>query len=163
RMPMDAITFTLDGERVVISDHSPTTTALEWLRQHKRKTGTKEGCAEGDCGACTVAVLDFDAVGGPAWRSVNSCLVLLPMLHGRTVVTVEGLKDGAALHPVQDAMVRHLGSQCGYCTPGVVMTMFEACYRKDIDAGWKLGDQMCGTLCRCTGYRPIRDAANEVK
>ena len=160
---MDAISFILDGERVVITDVSPTTTALDWLRRDQRLTGTKEGCAEGDCGACTIAMLDHDAVGGPSWRSINACLVLLPMLHGRTVVTVAGLAKDGALHPVQEAMVRNLGSQCGFCTPGVVMTMFEACYRKDIDADWKLGDQMCGTLCRCTGYRPIRDAANEVK
>ncbi len=160
---MDPITFSLDGEQVVITDHSPTTTALQWLRGAQRKIGTKEGCAEGDCGACTIAILDHDAHGGPAWRSINSCLVLVPMLHGRTVVTVEGLKTDGELHPVQDAMVRHLGSQCGYCTPGVVMTMFESCYRKDLDADWKVDDQMCGTLCRCTGYRPIRDAALETK
>lgn len=160
---MDAITFTLNGESVTVTDPSPTTTALEWLRHHKRLMGTKEGCAEGDCGACTIAVLDHAAHEGPAWRSINACLLLLPMLHGRTVVTVEGLKTDDALHPVQDAMVRHLGSQCGYCTPGVVMTMFESCYRKDLDSDWQIDDQMCGTLCRCTGYRPIRDAAQETR
>lgn len=160
---MDAIHFTLNGSSVVVRDVSPTTTVLQWLRGHQRQTGTKEGCAEGDCGACTIAVLDQDAAGGPAWRSVNSCLLLLPMLHGRQVVTVEGLADGPSLHPVQQAMVDCLGSQCGYCTPGVVMTMFEACYRKDLDTDDKVTDQMCGTLCRCTGYRPIRDAAHTVK
>ena len=84
------------------------------------------------------------------------------MLHGKQVFTVEGLREGKTLHPVQEAVVRHLGSQCGYCTPGVVMTLVEACYRTDLDKAWKLDDQLCGTLCRCTGYRPIREAAQEI-
>jgi xanthine dehydrogenase small subunit len=88
--------------------------------------------------------------------------VLLPSVHGREVHTVEGLKSGAALHPAQSAMVEALGSQCGYCTPGVVMSLFEACYRADLDEPWKLDDQLAGNLCRCTGYRPIRDAAQAI-
>ena len=160
---MDTISFILNETHVDISDLPPTTTLLQYLRDNKGLTGTKEGCAEGDCGACTVAILDGRQPSGPSWRSVNSCLVLLPMLHGKQVFTIEGLRQGKQLHPVQESIVRHLGSQCGYCTPGVVMTLFEACYREDIDADWKLDDQLCGTLCRCTGYRPIRDAAEEIK
>ncbi len=84
------------------------------------------------------------------------------MVHGRHVVTVEGLADDTGPHPVQSALTEALGSQCGYCTPGVIMSMFEACYRSDLDQPWKFDDQMCGNLCRCTGYRPIRDATDEV-
>ena len=150
------IRFWLNGELESVEDLSPTTTLLNYLRAHRQKTGTKEGCAEGDCGACTVALLDPEAPGGPSYRSVNSCLLLLPMVHGRHVVTVEGLHDDSGPHPVQSALTEALGSQCGYCTPGVVMSMFEACYRGDLDEAWKLDDQMCGNLCRCTGYRPTR-------
>lgn len=162
--------FELNGRPVEVFDASPNLTLLEWLRQTRpvsegrgdRLTGTKEGCAEGDCGACTVVLLDDRAPGGPRYRSVNSCLLLLPMVHGRQVWTVEGIGSVRDPHPVQTAMVDALGSQCGYCTPGFIMSMFEATYRDDLDAEWKLDDQLCGNLCRCTGYRPIRDAAKEV-
>jgi xanthine dehydrogenase small subunit len=160
---MSELRFHLNDELVVDPDTRPTTTLLEYLRERRRLTGTKEGCAEGDCGACSVAVLDPDAPGGPRWRAVNACLVLLPMVQGRRVVTVEGLRARTGEHhPVQDALVQGLGSQCGYCTPGVAMAMFEACYRDDLREPWQLDDQMCGNLCRCTGYRPIRDAAKAV-
>ncbi|MDP6932422.1 MAG: xanthine dehydrogenase small subunit [Myxococcota bacterium] len=164
---MEVLRFTLNGRAVEEAGISPTTTLLEYVRQ-TGLTGTKEGCAEGDCGACTVVVLDPAAPGGAAWKAVNSCLVLLPSLQGRQVYTVEGLQRNGALHPVQQVMVDELGSQCGYCTPGYVMSLFEACYRDDVSAnpaegeGWKLNDQLCGNLCRCTGYRPIRDAARAI-
>ena len=155
--------FFLNDRPVADDSAPPTTTLLEFLREQQRMTGTKEGCAEGDCGACTVAILDPDAPGGPTYRAVNSCLVLLPMVQGRRVYTVEGLRDAAGgYHPAQEAVVRELGSQCGYCTPGVVMALFEATYRRDLREAWQLDDQMCGNLCRCTGYRPIRDAARAV-
>ena len=156
------IRFWLNGHEVEVDGISPTTTLLQYLRLHRQETGTKEGCAEGDCGACTVALLDPDGAEGPTYRGVNSCLLLLPMVNGRRVVTVEGLADTSGPHPVQSALTEALGSQCGYCTPGVVMSMFEACYREDLDAPWKLDDQMCGNLCRCTGYRPIRDATEVI-
>jgi len=159
---MNAIRFWLNDRLVEEFAAPPTTTLLEYLRHDLRLTGTKEGCAEGDCGACTVAVLDAEAPGGPTYRAINSCLLLLPMLHGQRVYTVEALKRDSAHHPAQESLVQHLGSQCGYCTPGVVMSLFEACYRTDLDAPWKLDDQMCGNLCRCTGYRPIRAAALEI-
>jgi xanthine dehydrogenase small subunit len=159
---MASIRFTInDREVVVAGDVAPTTPLLSYLRDHLRLTGTKEGCAEGDCGACTVVVLDEDASGKSVYRAVNSCLILVPMMHGRQLYTVEALKSSDH-HPVQSAMVDQLGSQCGYCTPGFVMSMFEACYRQDIDDAGKLDDQLCGNLCRCTGYRPIRDAAREL-
>ncbi|MEE2788808.1 MAG: FAD binding domain-containing protein [Myxococcota bacterium] len=152
--------FRLNGERVSIDGIAPTMTVLEWLRANG-KAGTKEGCAEGDCGACTIALLD-DGPEGPTWRAVCSCIMLLPQVFGREIVTVEGLAEGGRLHPAQSALVDALGSQCGYCTPGFVMSLFEATYRDDLDAPWKKDDQICGNLCRCTGYRPIRDALDEV-
>ncbi len=172
---------------------SPNTTLLEWLRS-TGLTGAKEGCAEGDCGACSVAIADRDARGKRCWRAINSCLVPLPLMAGRDIITVEGVacakrcSDGAlsplnaspvaargnadraaslqpeatrarVLHPVQQAMVENFGSQCGYCTPGFIMSLFEGYYRKDLKTAAQLDEQLCGNLCRCTGYRPIRDAA----
>jgi xanthine dehydrogenase molybdopterin binding subunit/xanthine dehydrogenase small subunit len=161
--------FTLNGEQVTVTGASPTTTLLNWLRASGR-TGSKEGCAEGDCGACSVALVERDAHGQPTYRAINSCIALLPMFAGREVVTVEGLACGSGgscaskggchdqLHPVQGAMVEHFGSQCGYCTPGFVVSMFEAYYRPGVKTPADINDQLSGNLCRCTGYRPIRDA-----
>jgi xanthine dehydrogenase small subunit len=155
----------LNGREVALTDVSPTTTLLDWLRA-RGQTGTKEGCAEGDCGACTVAVRDPDGEGS-AWRSVCSCILPVAAMADREVVTVEGVADGDRLHPAQQAMVDTLGSQCGYCTPGFVMSLFEATYRPELAAEDALcaarkRDQLCGNLCRCTGYRPIRDALDSV-
>ena len=162
--------FTLNGERVRVAGVAATTTLLDWLRSSGR-TGSKQGCAEGDCGACSVALVDRDAAGKPTYRAINSCIALLPMFAGREVVTVEGLAGGNGgggcsgqggchekLHPVQGAMVEHFGSQCGYCTPGFVMGMFEGYYRVGVKSPADINDQLAGNLCRCTGYRPIRDA-----
>lgn len=161
----NAFTFVLNGETVEIRDAPPNTTLLDWLRRTGR-LGSKCGCNEGDCGACTVSILDTNAAGRPAWRAINSCIALLPMFAGREVVTVEGVQPGSGcpqgqLHPVQGCMVKHYGSQCGYCTPGFIMSMFEGYYREDIREPWQIGDQLAGNLCRCTGYRPIREAARE--
>lgn len=165
---MNHLRFNLNGTWIEERGLSPTTTLLRYLRDRKGMTGTKEGCAEGDCGACTVAVAERGGDGLTTWRAVNSCLLLLPMLQGKHVLTVEALKgaggadEGEGYHPAQVAMAQALGSQCGYCTPGIVMALFEATYRADLDAPWKLDDQLCGNLCRCTGYRPIREAAEVV-
>ncbi|WP_425053189.1 xanthine dehydrogenase small subunit [Psychromarinibacter sp. S121] len=145
------ITFLLNGDPVIASDISPTTTLLDWLREGRGLKGTKEGCNEGDCGACTVMVTDAEGA-----RAVNACILFLPQLHGKAIRTVEGIAgpDGA-LHPVQQAMVDLHGSQCGFCTPGFVVSM--ACAhlngRTDHD------DVLAGNLCRCTGYAPIVRAA----
>jgi xanthine dehydrogenase large subunit len=154
----DLFEFKLNGETVLVEGVPPTTTLLDWLRRSGR-TGSKCGCAEGDCGACTVAIVDADAEGKATYRALNSCIALMPMFAGREVITVEGLAHGEKLHPVQAAMVEHYGSQCGYCTPGFVVSMFEAYYRREVKTPCQINDQLCGNLCRCTGYRPIRDAA----
>ena len=140
-----------NAQEVDIGGVSPTTPLLEFLRASGR-VGTKEGCAEGDCGACTVALRD-----GDGFRAVNSCIVPLGAVINQRVVTAEGLADGDKLHPVQEAMAQAGGSQCGYCTPGFVMSLFAATYSGE------RGDAVLeGNLCRCTGYRPIRDAARSL-
>ncbi|PJB47974.1 MAG: xanthine dehydrogenase small subunit [Deltaproteobacteria bacterium CG_4_9_14_3_um_filter_63_12] len=159
---MNALRFYVNDHLVEESAVSPTTTLLYYLREKLGLFATKEGCNEGDCGACTVAIVDAMAPGGPKFRAINSCLVLLPMVQGKRVYTAEGLATGDDLHEVQKRLAEGFGSQCGYCTPGVVMSMFEAAYREDLDEDWKLDDQMCGNLCRCTGYKPIYDATREV-
>jgi xanthine dehydrogenase molybdopterin binding subunit/xanthine dehydrogenase small subunit len=153
----NAFEFTLNGRTVCVENCSPNTTLLEWLRG-RGLTGAKEGCAEGDCGACSVALLDRDTEGRPAWRAINSCLVPVAFMAGRQVISVEGVACGK-LHPVQQAMVDYHGSQCGYCTPGIIMSLFEGHSRDDLKQPWQLDDQLCGNLCRCTGYRPIVDSA----
>ncbi|MEO1640965.1 MAG: xanthine dehydrogenase small subunit [Pseudomonadota bacterium] len=144
------VTFLLNGETVEITA-DPTRTLLDWLREERGLTGTKEGCNEGDCGACSVIVTDE---GGA--KALNACILFLPQLHGKAVRTVEGVSapDGK-LHPVQQAMVEHHGSQCGFCTPGFITTMAAGhlAGRKDHD------DVLAGNLCRCTGYAPIIRAA----
>ena len=152
----------VNGRAVTARGVAPTTTLLAWLRA-TGLTGSKEGCAEGDCGACSVALVDRDAAGRPTYRTFNSCIALLPMFAGRELVTVEGLAqcgaDKKELHPVQAALVEHYGSQCGYCTPGFAVSMFEAYYRDGCKDPAQISEQLAGNLCRCTGYRPIRDAA----
>ena len=149
--------FTLNGATERVDGVAPTTTLLQYLRATGR-TGSKEGCAEGDCGACTVLLVDHDSRDARVVRAINSCIALVPMFAGREVITVEGLAQGGELHPVQRAMVEHYGSQCGYCTPGFVCSMAEAHTRKASLDRATLVDQLNGNLCRCTGYRPIREA-----
>lgn len=147
------ITFLLNGETVDLSDVAPTTTLLQWLREERGLTGTKEGCNEGDCGACSVIVKDQDGT-----TARNACILFLPQLRGKAVRTVEGVsaQDGT-LHPVQDAMIKHHGSQCGFCTPGFVTALVAAHQNNATD----FDDQLAGNLCRCTGYAPIIRAAKE--
>ncbi len=160
-VPATQFTFTVNGRAVNVAGVAPTTTLLDYLRTHGL-TGSKQGCAEGDCGACSVALVDRDAAGKTTYRTINSCIALVPMFAGREIVTVEGLAAGDKLHPVQSCMVDHYGSQCGYCTPGFVVSLFEAYYRDGCREPWQISDQLCGNLCRCTGYRAIRDAATAV-
>jgi xanthine dehydrogenase small subunit len=147
------ISFLLNGETIHVSVDDPTVTVLDWLRETQGLRGTKEGCNEGDCGACTVMV--SDASGNQA---LNSCILFLPQLNGKSLRTVEGLADGDDLHPVQQAMIDEHGSQCGFCTPGFVVSMATAHANGAVDHD----DQLAGNLCRCTGYAPIIRAAQKV-
>ena len=155
------IRFLLGSTPVEIADVDPTATVLEWLRGAGGRCGTKEGCAEGDCGACTVVLAEPDAQGGLAYRSVNSCIQFVGTLDGAQLLTVEDLRNDGALHPVQQAMVEAHGSQCGFCTPGFVMSLF-ALYRLydgPLPPSRETLDRaLGGNLCRCTGYRPILEA-----
>jgi xanthine dehydrogenase large subunit len=155
-----AFEFTLNGRSVRVADVSPNTTLLEYLR-NAGLTGSKEGCAEGDCGACSVAIVERDAAGTPTYRAVNSCLMPVCLIAGREIVSVEGVGCSAKMHPVQRTMAEGYGSQCGYCTPGFICSMFEGYYRVDLKTHEDLDEQLAGNLCRCTGYRPIRAAAVE--
>ena len=154
------IRFLLDDSVHKVTDAAPTTTVLNYLRENLQRTGTKEGCAEGDCGACTVVVGEPGAQG-VRFRSINSCIQFLPTLNGKVLYTVESLKkiSNNGLHPVQQAMVDCHGSQCGFCTPGFVMSLF-ALYRNNTGPGRaEIDDALSGNLCRCTGYQPIIRAA----
>ena len=170
-----AIRFFHRGEVVEVTGVHPTRSVLEWLREDARCTGTKEGCNEGDCGACTVVIGELappgaaGAVGGLSLQTVNACIQFLPTLHGKALFTVEDLKaqtPAACLHPTQQAMVDCHGSQCGFCTPGFVMSLWSA-YEHHQEAGsvptrQQLADELSGNLCRCTGYRPILDAGQRM-
>ncbi len=148
------VTFLLNGETVEVNTH-PTQTLLDWLRETRGLTGTKEGCNEGDCGACSVMITDERGA-----RSLNACILFVPQLHGKAVRTVEGIAapDGT-LHAVQQAMVDNHGSQCGFCTPGFVVSMATAHLNGRTDHD----DVLAGNLCRCTGYAPIIRAAKAVE
>jgi xanthine dehydrogenase small subunit len=151
------IRFVLDGAVIEADDSDPTGTVLDHLRYTLRRTGTKEGCAEGDCGACTVLLgeRDGDAV---KWRAVNACILFLPMLDGKALRTVESLSRHGALHPVQQSMADGHGSQCGFCTPGFVMSLYARSIGAVGTQGVPVKDVIAGNLCRCTGYGPILDA-----
>ena len=157
------IRFLLDGELIEIRDVDPTRTVLQFLREDLRRKGTKEGCAEGDCGACTVVIAELNHSGdNVTLKAINSCIQFLPTLDGKELITVESLASGDQLHPVQSAMVRNHGSQCGFCTPGFVMSLY-ALYETNPNPGRQdIDDALAGNLCRCTGYRPIIAAANEM-
>lgn len=156
---MGGVRFLLDGEVVDLPEVDPTATLLDHLRYKMRRTGTKEGCAEGDCGACTVLVGSLGPTGDTVdWRAVNSCIQFLPMVNGKALMTVESLKaEDGALCPLQQTMAANGSSQCGFCTPGFVMSL----HGRSIGAkGCELPvvDVIAGNLCRCTGYGPILEA-----
>jgi len=149
-----AVRFLLDGAVVTVDPVDPTGTLLDHLRDRLGRTGTKEGCAEGDCGACTVLVgeLNGDAVD---WRAVNACIAFLPMIDGKALMTVESVGREGALHPVQRALADGHGSQCGFCTPGFVMSLYGRSIGACGTEGTAVADAIAGNLCRCTGYGPI--------
>ena len=154
-----ALSFLLNGREVQVGNATPQLTLLDFIRA-RGLTGAKEGCAEGECGACAVAMV-ADEQGCSAYRVVNSCLMFVPMAAGREFYTVESLAERGELSEVQQAMAAAGGSQCGYCTPGFVVSLFAEQYRRDREGPCD-PLSMAGNLCRCTGYRPIRDAAYAV-
>ena len=162
-MTSNFISF-IHGDRIIeVKNPDPNETLLNYIRTKLKKTGTKEGCAEGGCGACTVVLgeLKNNKIN---YRAINSCITLLPTLEGKQLILVEDLisKEGE-LHPVQEAMVKYHGSQCGLCTPGFVMSLFSmfkkhSNFKEDI-----IKESISGNLCRCTGYKPIIKAAKSLK
>jgi len=152
--------FLLNGERISLAGEKATRTLLTWLRETRGLAGTKEGCAEGDCGACTVTLADLDPAGRLRYQPVNACILCIGALEGKEVITVEALKKGDSLHPVQQAMVECHGSQCGFCTPGFVMALYSQ-YKSGAPSA--LCDAIAGNLCRCTGYRPIVEAGKRAQ
>ncbi|WP_157015676.1 xanthine dehydrogenase small subunit [Mesorhizobium xinjiangense] len=156
------IRFLLNGEEIALADVRPDETLLDYLRLRRSLRGTKEGCAEGDCGACTVLVGRL-AGGELVYEGVNACIRFLASLDACHVVTVEHLKgEGGKLHPVQQAMVDFHGSQCGFCTPGFVMSLYALWMREPQPGDAAIEKALQGNLCRCTGYEPIVKAAKAI-
>ena len=161
------IKFILDNEIVSIdfnkdSTLSPTTTLLKYLRTLPNHKGTKEGCAEGDCGACTVVIAELDTNNKISYKAVNSCLVFLPMIHGKQVITIENIEESGKLHPIQKLFIDKHASQCGFCTPGFIMSSFSLYKSGSYITDAVIEDSLAGNLCRCTGYRPIFDTVQDV-
>lgn len=157
------IRFLLNGIEQSVEGIKPDTTLLNWLRLNKTLTGTKEGCAEGDCGACTVTIADLDQSGQVVYKAVNACILFLPMLDGLSITTVEALsRSNGELHPVQDAIVTHHGAQCGFCTPGFVMSLYTGYENGMDDNRQNIQQMLSGNLCRCTGYGALIDAGQSV-
>lgn len=161
----DTISFVLDGKTETIkfgAEIKPTTTLLNYLRNSPCHKGVKEGCAEGDCGACSVVIAEINHENKLSYKAIDSCLVFLPMIHGKQLITVENLKqqkdNTEILHPVQQEMVDCNGSQCGYCTPGIIMSMFSLYKNENNPDKECIEDALTGNLCRCTGYKPIIEA-----
>ena len=162
-MTSNIISFVHNDRIIEIKNSDPNETLLNYIRTKLKKTGTKEGCAEGGCGACTIVLGEIknDEIN---YRAINSCITLLPTLQGKQLIIVEDLisKNGS-LHPVQEAMVDNHGSQCGFCTPGFVMSLFSMFKKNSKFKDEEIKDAISGNLCRCTGYNPIIKAAKSLK
>jgi len=161
-MTSKIIKFIFNNEIHEIQNQDSNETILNYIRLKLKKTGTKEGCAEGGCGACTIVLGELDK-NNIIYKAINSCIAFVPSLEGKQLIIVEDLvAKNKSLHPVQDAMVNYHGSQCGFCTPGFVMSLF-AMYKNHFSYNKQIiQESISGNLCRCTGYRPIIDAAKSL-
>ncbi len=161
-MISSSVKFLLNDKILEIKSPDPNQTILNYIRTELKKTGTKEGCSEGGCGACTIVLGEL--VGNEIkYSSINSCISFVPSLNGKQLLIVEDLvSQNGKLHPVQEAMVKFHGSQCGFCTPGFVMSLFSMFKNNKSYDNELITDSISGNLCRCTGYRPIIDAAKSL-
>lgn len=157
-MGRNSIRFLRNGIATELSEVGANETLLDYLRLRERSCGTKEGCGEGDCGACTVAIGSLKN-GQLVYEPVNACIQLLGQIDGKDIITVDDLAGKDELHPIQQAMVEEHASQCGFCTPGIVMSLFSLYHSGEKGSRENVNDWLSGNLCRCTGYRPIADAA----
>ncbi|NRA21642.1 MAG: xanthine dehydrogenase small subunit [Oceanospirillaceae bacterium] len=155
------IEFLLNNEIVCLTDINPNTTVLQYLRDQQQRCGTKEGCASGDCGACTVVTVELDAQHTLQYKNINACITLISALHGKQLISIEDLKVEQQLHSTQQAMVDTDGSQCGFCTPGFVMSLFALQKHQSGYDKHAVQQALAGNLCRCTGYRAIDSAAKQ--
>ena len=161
-MVSNTIQFLFENKIYKIKNPDPNKTILNYVRDDLKKTGTKEGCAEGGCGACTI-VLGELSNNRLIYKAINSCISFLPTLNGKHLILVEDLIDeDHKLHPVQEAMVKFHGSQCGFCTPGFAMSLFSMYKNYSKISNEVVEEALSGNLCRCTGYRPIIDAAKSL-
>ena len=157
----DRIQFLLNKKLIELSDFDPNTTVLNYIRDHKNLRGTKEGCGSGDCGACTAVIAELDGKN-LKYRSINTCIMFLYSLQGKQLITVENLEKNKKLHPTQQSMVDNNGSQCGFCTPGFIMSMFAMYKNKEQTSKENIDKYLAGNLCRCTGYKPINLATKNM-
>jgi len=160
-MATNNIQFLLNDQMVNLTDIDPNTTVLQYLREHQSSTGTKEGCGSGDCGACTVVTAEIDNTTKSLlnYKSINACITFIGNLHGKQLITIENLKQGAQLASIQQNMVDNHASQCGFCTPGIVMSCYALHQKNQSPSRGDVVQALAGNLCRCTGYRSIIDAA----
>ena len=159
-MIKNEIEFILNDKLIKIKYIDPNVTVLNYLRTNKKLTGTKEGCASGDCGACTAVIAELNN-NKLKYKSINTCIMFLYSLHGKQLITVEYIGNNK-LHPIQQAMIDNDGSQCGFCTPGFVMAMFGMYKNKIKPSNDNIDEYLAGNLCRCTGYNSIKTAAKKM-